>query len=498
MVTIAPRLRRQVDLCRLVLLWAGFCSTAIGDEPRKPPTEADFYPVRTFEIPEEAFLEVGALEWIPDGHLAVATRRGEIWLVGDPAGKAPTWKRFAHGLHEVLGLAWKDGWLYVTQRPEVSRLRDTSSDGIADVFETVSDAWGICGDYHEYAFGSKFDRDGNIWVALCLTGSFDSKAPFRGWAVRVTPEGRMVPTTSGVRSPGGIGFDCAGNVLYTDNQGPWNGACSLKHLVPGGFVGHPGGLQWYDLAAELGEKPKEPKNGGRWVEEVKKIPQLRPPVVWFPFGIMGRSAAGIVCDATGGKFGPFCGQVFVSDQAHSIVMRCNLETIDGVMQGACFPFRSGFRSGSLALQFGPDGSLYVGGTNRGWGSRGPGSFALERMSWSGKTPFEILAIRAVPGGFELEFTEPLDRTAAADPASYAAKGFTYIYHATYGSPVVDEAPCPVEKADVSADGFRVRLSMKNLRECVIHEVKAKGVRNAAGQSLLHDTGWYTLNRFPKP
>jgi hypothetical protein len=48
------------------------------------PTEADFYRIQTLEIPAQAHLEVGALEWIPDGRLAVASRRGEIWMVSDP------------------------------------------------------------------------------------------------------------------------------------------------------------------------------------------------------------------------------------------------------------------------------------------------------------------------------------------------------------------------------------------------------------------------------
>ena len=178
-------------------------------------------------------------------------------------------------------------------------------------------------------------------------------------------------------------------------------------------------------------------------------------------------------------------------------MRCHLETIGGVMQGACFRFREGFRSGSLALQFAPDGSLYVGGTNRGWGSRGAGDFALERLTWTGKTPFEILAIRAVPEGFELEFTEPVDAKTAADVTSYAAKGFTYIYQASYGSPVVDEEACPIETAAPSADGRRVRLTLGNLREGMVHELKAAGVRSQAGLPLLHDIGWYMLNRLAK-
>jgi glucose/arabinose dehydrogenase len=478
-------------------LWlACFASGAHAAPPAAGGQEDGFYSVHQLEIPKDAFLEVSALEWLPQDRLAVASRRGEIWFITDPAGAKPQWQRFAHGLHEVLGLAWKDGWLYVTQRPEVSRIRDTNGDGEADEFETVADGWGMTGDYHEYAFGSKFDREGNIWVTLCLTASFDSHAPFRGWAMRVMSDGRLVASTSGVRSPGGIGFDCQGNVLYTDNQGPWNGACSLKRLVPGKFVGHPGGFRWYDRAPEMGKKPQEPKSGSRWADEVKKIPKLIPPVVVFPYNTMGQSAAGVACDSTAGKFGPFAGQVFVTDQSHSTVMRCCLEEVDGVLQGACFKFREGFRSGSLAVQFAPDGTLYVGGTNRGWGSRGAGDFALERVTWTGETPFEIRCMRAVPGGFDLEFTQPVDPATAADIKSYAGKGFTYIFQSSYGSPVVDEQPCPVEKAEVSADGRRVRLTMKNLRTCVIHELQAAGVRNAAGLPLLHDTGWYTLNRLP--
>lgn len=466
-------------------------------------TEADAYAIQTLAIPDEAYLEAGALAWLPDDRLAVGTRRGEVWIVEHPEADEPKWSRFAHGLHEVLGLAWKDdasageggGWLYVTHRPEVSRLADRDGDGVADRFETVADGWGVSGDYHEYAFGSKFDPQGNIWVALCLTGSFSSEVPFRGWAMRITPDGETIPAVSGIRSPGGIGFDSQDRLLYTDNQGPWNGTSMLKHLVEGDFMGHPGGFRWYDLAPDLA-KPDEPKSGTRWATETKRIPQLRPPVVMFPHGIMGNSAAGIACDESDGAFGPFGGQVFVSDQSHSIVMRCFLEEIDGVLQGACFRFREGFKSGSLALQFAPDGSLYVGGTNRGWGSRGGGDYALERLRWTGRTPFEIKAMRAVPGGFELEFTEPADSATLADTASYRMKSFTYIYQADYGSPVVDEEPCTILSATPTPDGRRVRLEIDNLRECVIHELTAAGVQSATGAPLLHNTGWYTLNRIP--
>src|SRR5438552_524435 len=139
------------------------------------PAEDEYYKILTFEPPAGEVIEPGAIEIMPDGKVAVGTRRGEIWLVdyaADLDPKKAKFTRFAHGLHEILGLAQRDGWLYVVHRPDVTRIKDTDGDGKADVFEVVTDNWEINGDYHEYAFGSRFDRNGNMWIALCLTGSF--------------------------------------------------------------------------------------------------------------------------------------------------------------------------------------------------------------------------------------------------------------------------------------------------------------------------------------
>jgi glucose/arabinose dehydrogenase len=470
----------------------------------KTPTEDDYYPILRYELPQGEVLECGAIEFFPDGKLAVSTRRGEIWvaehaLEADP--KKAKFTRFAHGLHEVLGLAYKDSWLYVTQRCDVSRIKDTRGTGRADVFEVVSDGWEISGDYHEYAFGSRFDKEGNLWVTLCLTGSFNSNAKFRGWAGKITPQGKFVPTTSGVRSPGGIGFNAAGDVFFTDNQGPWNGACGLKQIVNGGFVGHPDSFKWYPeankLNPSLGPAPKVPKSGSRIMIEAEKIPQFYPTSILFPYGKMGQSAAGFDCDLSGGKFGPFKDQLFVGDQTHSIVMRVFLEKVNGRYQGAVFPFRAGFGSGNVPVRFAPDGSLVTGGTNRGWGSRGPKQFALERVPWTGKTPFEIHEMRAMPDGFELTFTHKLDPATARDPASYKMKTYTYIYRADYGSPEVDQTTPAITKIDVGRDGKSARLYVGPLQPGHVHELVAAGVRSDAGLPLLHKDAYYTLNYIPK-
>ena len=84
---------RWALLCGLV--WLGPWAQADEKKPARP-TEADFYAIAPLEIPRGEVIEVGALEAIPDGRLAVASRRGEIWMVSDPAGGAPRWQTWNH------------------------------------------------------------------------------------------------------------------------------------------------------------------------------------------------------------------------------------------------------------------------------------------------------------------------------------------------------------------------------------------------------------------
>ena len=99
--------------------------------------------------------------------------------------------RFATGMHEALGLAWHDGALYATQRSEVTRLRDTDGDDVADEYLTVAKGWGVSGNYHEYAYGPVFDPRGTMWITLNATlgahvkmpGQRATEFPWRGWAM---------------------------------------------------------------------------------------------------------------------------------------------------------------------------------------------------------------------------------------------------------------------------------------------------------------------------
>lgn len=464
------------------------------------PKESDYYTITTFDTPKETALEVGSIELLPGNKLALGTRRGEIWTVSNANGSdvdKVQYQLLASGQHEVLGLAYKDGWLYATNRYEVLRIKDEDGDGRGDIFQTVSDKWGVSGDYHEYAFGSRFDKAGDLWVTLCLTGSFNSDTTFRGWALRIKPDGTMVPTCSGIRSPGGIGFDADGEVYYTDNQGPWHGSCTLQHLIPGTFQGHPGGNKWYDLAPNMGPRPVDPNDKSRMVTERARVKELVPPAVYMVHGKIGNSSSFIVCDLSNGKFGPFQKQLFIADQSHSNVSRVYLETVNGVKQGVVIPFLKGFKSGLIGGRMNDQGQLFAGGSDRGWGARGGKPFSFERVDWTGKVPFEIHEMHAKPDGFELTFTQPVDPAVAGNPASYSMREFTYIYRAEYGSPEVDDVLPKITQAVVAPDKKSVRLTLDKLTKGHIHELHLDGVKSSEGMPLLHSVAYYTLNEIPK-
>lgn len=505
-----------------------FITHAQTDKAAFLPTENDYYKLVSLPIPEGIVLEGGGITTLPNGDIAVSTRRGEVWIVENPymrEGQYPNFRRFASGLHEILGLAYKDGALYMAQRGELTKLVDSNGDGRADLYETVYQ-WPISGHYHEYSFGPKIAPDGSFFV----TGNVafgnqewwrgESRVPWRGWTMRITPEGEMEPWATGMRSPCGIGW-INGQFYYGDNQGDWMGSGFIMPVGKGDFTGHPAGLSWSGRPespvkvsyndiyhrvnprlTQKGQTPIKPENIADETpkplfELAEELPAIKTPAVWLPHGILGISTSEIIMDETLGNFGPFAGQVFVGDQGQSKIDRVFLEKVKGVDQGVAFPFREGFKSGVLRMTWGKDGSLFVGETNRGWGSTGNRPFALERVVWTGKIPFEMKAIRAMPDGFEIEFTAPVNKQTAADPASYEITGFIYKYHPVYGSPIVNDKNCPVKYIAVSADGLKARLVVDNLRKKYVHEIKAPGVTAYNGDiPLLHATAYYTLNEVP--
>ena len=463
--------------------------------PKVSGAEANFYPVTTIEPPADCVLEVGGLAFRPDGQLLVSTRRGEIWRIENPAAASPGETKFhlyASGLHEPLGIhVESNNEIYVIQRPELSRLTDRSGKGVADEFATVCNKFGVSGDYHEYAYGPAKGKDGYYYITLNVGfgGGHQAKVPWRGWCVRIDPKsGAMEPWAYGLRSPNGVNFSPEGDLFYADNQGEWVASNKLHHVRKGDFFGHQAGLKWLSQSP-FKDRPEKVLSGMRY--DAEKAPDLNPPAIWFPYGRMGQSASEPIWDTTGGKFGPFAGQCFIGDQTRSSVMRVAMEKVNGIYQGACFPFRSGLQCGVNRIAFGPDGSLYVGQTNRGWGSVGGKPYGLQRIAFAGKTPLEIHSVKLTKAGFDLTFTSPVNAKTVANATSI--KSFTYIYHSTYGCPETDTKSEVVANSKLAPDGKTLSLTVPGLAKGRIYEIRLNGVASATGEAVLHPEAYYTVN-----
>ncbi len=461
--------------------------------------EAKYYPIVNVPIPQGIPMRPGGFEILPDGRLAVGTRRGDIYFIRGAfdSPPKPEYHLFASGQDEIFALSWKDGAMTAITWGEVTQISDTDGDEVADRYDTLTSNWGYA-EGHEFAFGSKHDLEGNIWVALGLSGSYESHNLFRGWAVKVTPRGKMIPVCSGLRSPGGVGPNADGAMFVTESQGPWNGCCSLKHLKPGGFLGHPASYNWYPFVPEMAPPSVEPKSDSRMGVEKKRVKELVPPAVKFPYIKMGRSISGFRLNKTGGKFGPFDGQLFLGDYSLSVILRATTEQINGVWQGACYPFREGLATGIMNVEFSPKGQLIAGGftTSRQWPVRGPEAFALQRIDWNGVVPFEIQEIRIRNDGFLVHFTKPIDLQVASKTDTYNITTYTHVYHAGYGSPEVDHTTCRVTRAVPSADGLTVRLHLEKIIEDHIHDFDLSNMTSQDGRRLLHHKAYYTVNEIP--
>lgn len=484
-------------LALTTIMSAGLRAEDVGERWGTEEREREFYPIVSIPLPKDAVIEAGAFAVLPDGRIAVGTRHGEIYFIDgvDLPKPVPKFHRFASGLDEIFGLTWKDNALRVTQSCELTRVRDSNGDGVADRFETISDAWGYA-NYHEYAFGSKLDREGNQFVALGLSASYYSHALNRGFIMKVAPDGKTTAFASGLRSPGGIGFDEHDSLFYIESQGPWNCSCSLKAVSPNSFHGHPASFNWYPYSPELGAVPVTPNSGSRIATEKNRVKQLVPYAVIFPYIRMGRSITAFNVDRTGGKFGPFENQMFLGDYTQSILMRATTEQINGVWQGACYPFREGLSTGIINVEFTSGGNLLCGGTNRGWPVRGIKPFALERVEWSGKMPFEINRVTITPNGFHMTFTKPVEMVSGNAKASYGISSFTHPYHAGYGGPEIEKQKHEVQSVTLAEDGLSATVALDTLKQGFVYELDLAGIRSRDGEALLHRNAYYTVNEVP--
>ncbi len=493
---------------RLLVLLGAVLFCQMSASAQVPQTS---YRVEAVETPVGIAPEVSGIEFDSLGWLVACFRRGGLYR-RDPA--TLNWSQFASGFQTPMGIvSGSTGEYFVSQLPELTRVVDTDGDGRGDLYQTIADQWGMSGNYHEFTYGLVRDRKGNFYIAL---GSASSGAPrlpvrgsltkrgrkaklpiagtvagvghhspvsYRGWVARITAAGRFIPIASGFRQPNGLTFNHEGELFVTDNQGDWVGTSPLHHVTEGAFYGHPGSLNWHPDFLDVDPVDIE-------IEVLSRRRKL--PAIQFPQNDMAGSLGQPLEDATGGKFGPYGGQMFVVDWTYPRIHRAYMEKVRGEYQGACFPFIEGhgLRKGGIRLAFSPDGALYVAQTSRIWGA-GEG---LQRIVWTGTTPMDIREMRLTRSGFDLVFTKAVDPRTAADSSDYSMIHYYYRYHADYGSPKTDVTLVSIKKVSVSRDGYRVSLHVNSLVAGRVYELRpGKGIRSKDGDPLVTRLAAYTLN-----
>ena len=413
------------------------------------------------------------------GRLYIASLKlGELFVLHDPHdnGQGAWYQDFARGLFQDAYSMLHDGQtLYLLHRRNLTRIFDLDGDGVADRFDRVAGLRQNVGNSYDWAYGLVRDKTGAF--ILSFAPYADTKnLPGMGGVVRLRPEPDGARTTEvayGLRNAFGWATGPEGEVFFTDNQGDWVPANKLCHVIEGDNYGYPNPAR-----PELAAKPPG------------------PTAVWIPYD-WAKSINGVTYDRTGGKFGPFAGQFFMAELMHGGgIIRASIEKVNGVYQGACFPFWGTGLLGPLVLDFDLNGRLFVGAiTQPGWMAQ-PDRGALFRIEYTGATPFEIESIRVRPSGFRLVLTKTVRPDSAINPTAYSIEHYRYEFSGAYGSPELDRTPLAIKNIAVGDTATVIEITSAPLVTNRVYSISAAGIRSAAGEPLVHPIGVYTLNTVP--
>jgi hypothetical protein len=130
----------------------------------------------------------------------------------------------------------------------------------------------------------------------------------------------------------------------------------------------------------------------------------------------------------------------------------------------------------------------VGGGTWNWNNTW---YGLQKLVPKGNSAFDMLAVRSLADGFELEFTQPT--TGGSLTTKFFAEQWRYVPTAQYGGLPVDKATLSVSSATVSADGKKIQLKIPGLKTGFVVHIKVTGLLSATGEDLWAKDTWYTLN-----
>ncbi len=357
--------------------------------------------------PHNALFFLTGIDFMPNGDIAVCTAHGDVWLVKGADAKLDklTWKRFATGLYQPLGLKVVDGKIIVLERGQLTRLDDLDGDGEADYYENLTNDWHTGAGEHSYDTCLDTDSQGRFY--FFKTG--DPHLPHGGCLLRASRDGAKVEVfATGFRHPIGLSVSPTDVVTGADQEGNWMPATRIDVYHKGGFYG--------DMRAHHRASRPVIYDG---------------PLLWLPKSA-DNSAGGQVW-IPHDHFGFPKGQML-----HLSYGRCKLyavlpQTVGDVQQAGAVDLGLFFLSGSMRGRFSPtDGHLYVVGLN-GWQTAARRDGCLQRVRWTGEPVGVPTALSVHADGIRLHFARKLDAKLAADSKRYRVEQWNYRWTSDYGS-----------------------------------------------------------------
>ncbi|MDB4265255.1 hypothetical protein N9891_00745 [bacterium] len=440
-------------------------------------------------------------------------------------------------LYEPCAIAVVGDSIYVGEKDRIIRFDDgIKKNELKKGEEVVLLDGASTANFHTYTVGFEpYIKDGkdylcaNFTTAIVMGGKRDVMEPpnpkvLRGSTFILGPvTGSEDPDSveieylaGGYRTPNGIETGPNNEVWVTDNQGIFNPANKLIRVENGNFYGH------YLLTDGGRAAAYQPNN----VDPVKGSPKGQSPAtIYLPQGIVARSPAQpIVLRDEKGILEPYNDQLLLCEFTSGRLLRVFSEEVDGVWQGVVFQHsggpahksgKGGFTAGPNRIEQGPDGNYYIGQIGAGnlW-TYNQTDFGLQRLRVKSQEEVpadfnEILAVRVVEGGFELEFLKPIPKS-SIDLKKIQITQWTYFPSSRYGGSNQGTIKLKPQSITLDESGRKATLIINGLKDGSPKYVISKGGQSNANtgyvvhvkfdpraddQSLLYTKEfWYTLHR----
>jgi len=348
-----------------------------------------------FKNPYNSLFFVGGLDVLSKDRIAICTMHGDVWIcdVKKEDFSELSWKRFAAGLHQPLGLKVKDDIIHVMCRDQIVALHDLNNDDEADFYECVSNSFKTSAGGHDYITGLQLDNQGRWYMASGNQGvcQIDEKTK------------KVNVLGSGLRNPNGLGINDDASVILTSVQeGSWTPASAICDMSQGDHFGHGG-----------------PKNG-----------KYTEPMLYLPRGIDNSSGGQAYINSD--KWGPVKGQWVHFSMGYATQFLMLREVIDGKSQAAAFVIPGEFKAGAHRGRFSPyDGQLYVAGS-KSWGNYGVDDGSVQRVRFTdGSYPYPS-SYETRENGIILHFAESQAKEIATKDLWFA-QHWNYRFSGAYGS-----------------------------------------------------------------